>query len=156
MSTTESSKPIGLSIEKKPSVTEDLHLKPVSNQSESHEEKTLKSTTSTQTKKPLKDIKEESSSISSDTVPVPAPAAAPVPTRSASSTPDKQTINGTITKSGSADQPRKTFAEVTQDLKSQLEKTAEEVEKSNNEFERLVGNLEKKIESLRIQLDSSK
>lgn len=154
MSTTESSKPIGLSIEKKPSVTEDLHLKPVSNQSESHEEKTLKSTISTQTKKPLKDIKEESSSISSDTVPVPAPA--PVPTRSASSTPDKQTINGTITKSGSADQPRKTFAEVTQDLKSQLEKTAEEVEKSNNEFERLVGNLEKKIESLRIQLDSSK
>lgn len=154
MSTTESSKPIGLSIEKKPSVTEDLHLKPVSNQSESHEEKTLKSTTSTQTKKPLKDIKEESSSISSDTVHVPAPA--PVPTRSASSTPDKQTINGTITKSGSADQPRKTFAEVTQDLKSQLEKTAEEVEKSNNEFERLVGNLEKKIESLRIQLDSSK
>lgn len=148
MANIESSRPAGLTVEKKPSITDDLHLKPVPKSSEKDEDKTLKSTSSTQVKKPLMNIKEEDSVVSGDNIHVPAP--------SPLNRPDKQIGNGTVSKSESEDQPRKTFAEVTQELKGQLTKTAEEVEKSDNEFERLIGNLEKKIQALRVQLDSPK
>ncbi|ODQ46255.1 hypothetical protein PICMEDRAFT_16170 [Pichia membranifaciens NRRL Y-2026] len=147
MANAEPPRPAGLSVEKKPSITEDLHLKSVPNSSEK-DDNALKSSSGTQSKKSLTKIKEEDSATSIDNISVPAP----TPLNKS----DEQTRNGIVSKSESDDQPRKTFAEVTQELKAQLNKTAEEVEKSDNEFERLIGNLEKKIQALRVQLDSSK
>lgn len=49
----------------------------------------------------------------------------------------------------------KTLAEITQDLKHDLSKIVEEINNSDAEFERVIGNLEKQISQLRLKLGNS-
>jgi hypothetical protein len=74
------------------------------------------------------------------------------------STPNSATsIKSTTTsKTSKSTKPQKTIAEITQELKANLNNAITEIERADVEFERLFGNLEKKIESLRINLGSSK
>lgn len=62
----------------------------------------------------------------------------------------------TTSKTSKSTKPQKTIAEITQELKANLNNAITEIERADVEFERLFGNLEKKIESLRINLGSSK
>ncbi|KGK37882.1 hypothetical protein JL09_g2993 [Pichia kudriavzevii] len=47
---------------------------------------------------------------------------------------------------------QKTLGDMTQEMKETLNKTVEELEKSDAEFNRLVGNVEKRIASLRLKM----
>lgn len=142
MSISETPSTINFSLQRRPTtVTEDLHLNIVPSATEkitSHRNEEQKK------KEPLKDIKEGqvvSMKSKFDTN----------RTDSGSATSQKSTSS-----KASYSKPQKTIAELTQELKENLNITINEIEKSDVEFERLVGNLEKKIESLRIKLGSSK
>lgn len=158
-------------LEKKPSITEDLRVKDVVPTPASKVEEpslsakqTPVASVATESKKPLEQIKEGESFTGTSPPNRSSTASSVTPTEKLSTrdTPTKSfTTNTTINNSSSNinnnnnNQSKKTFTEITQELKKQLKETTNEIEKSDTEFNRLVGNLEKKIEALRIQLDSS-
>lgn len=148
MSSAEESKPEGHGISKKYSVTEDLHIAGSSSKAEENSASTTSNIIDKKVKKPLEDIKEEHTTV-------------PQSIEKSEGKGDKTTQSNIANSSALQKQQQKkqsvkTLAELTQKLKSELRKTSSEIEKSDIEFDRLVGNLEKKIEALRVQLSSSK
>lgn len=145
-------------LSKAPSITEDLHLK---NVPALNSETPNKDSRSPQ----LEDIKEHDESAvsitpgikpqvvkygnSSSTVP------ASSPSSSTLNTPTSASGSISTSTTTSTKKPRQTLAEVTHDLKQQLVGVAEEIEKSDAEFNRLLGNLEKKLSTMRVKLTAS-
>lgn len=142
MSISETPSTINFTLQRRPTTaTEDLHLNLVPSATEKVDEHR----NGEQKKKgPLKDINE--GQVVSMTSKFNTNTADPGSAISAKSTSSKT----------SGSKPQKTIAELSQELKENLNKTIDEIEKSDIEFERLIGNLEKKIDSLRIKLGSSK
>ena len=104
---------------------------------------------------PLQDITEHDETVPSPTAGISSQvvrAAASSPAISKSSGPTSANVSA---KTGDNGKPRHTLAEVTHDLKQQLDKTLDEIYKSDAEFDRLLGNLEKKLSSMRVKLTAS-
>lgn len=124
---------IKIPLEKKGSVTEDLHVD-VSQESQNLENDIAKST--------LDDIKESRGVLKLKA--------------------DRDlTVNSHITNESSEKDARhsvektetqKTLAEVTLEMKNSLNKITEEINRSDIEFERVIGNVEKQIAQLRLKL----
>ncbi|KAG0674318.1 hypothetical protein C6P40_002814 [Pichia californica] len=149
MTAAASGKPEGYTVEKKMSVTEDLHISTSSTKSVVNEAAAALSSSALVTKKTLENIQE------GKIVNIPVATAKIAPISGAISKSTMPVISASH-QQRQQHQPVKTFAEITQELKGQLRKTSSEIEKSDIEFDRLVGNLEKRIQALKLRLNSSR
>ncbi|TID27148.1 hypothetical protein CANINC_002757 [Pichia inconspicua] len=134
MSAAKDSSNIRLPLEKKPSITEDLHLN-ISEQSQNKENILYRSK--------LKTIEEEKNEKVERGLIEPNPAETP-----ATSAMDKKSMED---KSGT----NKTLAELTQGMKGELNKIIQEINNSDTEFERIMSDIEKQIADLRLKIGTT-
>lgn len=123
-------------LKKRPSVTEDLKIKTIA-------------TPNSAINKSLKEVQENHESNENSPI---SPTTGIIPTAK----PAVSSNGPTSAVNSVKRQNEKTLGEMTQDIKAQLSKASEEIERADAEFQRLLGNLEKKVAALRVNLNASK
>lgn len=138
---------VKVTLEKKPSVTEDLRLNLVPGPCAKNEEGDGRLE-----RKPLENIREGEVALLANRFEEGGSGGKVVATTVTPS----ETLRSAGSLKSPTEKPQKTLAELTQEMKSKLNRITEELEKSDKEFDRLVGNLEKKVASLRTKLGPEK